>query len=43
MKKNHLLFYSILITFLTLLNFAKGSTEEMADKMKMSSILMLQK
>jgi len=34
MKKNHLLFYSILLSFLPLLTFAQGSTEEMADIMR---------
>ncbi len=34
MKKNHLLFYSILLSFLPLLTFAQGSTEEIADIMR---------
>lgn len=34
MKKNHLLFFSILLSFLPLLTFAQGSTEEMADIMR---------
>ena len=36
MKKNHLLFYSILLSFLPLLTFAQGSTEEMADIMRLN-------
>lgn len=34
MKKNHLLFYAMLLSFLPLFTFAQGSTEEMADIMR---------